>query len=322
MTTSRRLLATLLTLPLLGAVAWAAPAGATPGAADSGAGAVATHSAPALAGASVAGKTLFGVSLSRQGSETRAETVARNVRTFGSLPVVRIYDGKPPTTWAANSSLSTLPAGTSVIYTFSVPDMTAAANGAYDANVASMLASRPAGSIVWMGLQHEPEGHVAAGEFTAAQYRAATSHVAKVIKAYGGIPTTVLTGSTAYAARGQGYLDYYSPDIDVLAWDAYNSGQRKPGTTYRDASRFLTPVLRIAAETGKQYGWAEFGAPCIVTDPSCAERSRWLPVLGQGLADGGAQFVSYWNHLSLNGTTDYSLLDAASVAAWKGLIAR
>lgn len=316
MATGRQIALTLTALPLASGLLLATPAGATPTATPS---ATPTSSSSSAA---VAGSTEFGLSLPPVTGETRTETVNRTEAQFGHLPIARVYADGIPASWTSDRTLAALGADTDVIYTFTVPSMAAAANGDYDTAFSTFLAGRPASVTAWVGLVQEPEGHVTRGEFTAADYRAATGHLAPLTKAAGAIPTTILTASSAWDKAGEGWRDYFSPQIDVLAWDAYNSAQKKPGLEYKAPNRFIDPITRIAADSGKAFGWAELGAPCIVSDPTCEQRAPWLTQMGNAMSNAGAQFVSYWNRPSMNGSADYSLDDQPSINAWSALMAR
>jgi len=243
--------------------------------------------------------------------------VTRLRQQFGGLPVARVFSpGLLPATWDGDATLAALGSGSSVVYSFKA-DMDAVASGAYDDRLRGFLASRPAGVKVWVALHHEPEDDVARGAFTAAQFRAATAHLAPVIRQAGGVPTTILMQYTLSRASGRDWHDYYSPAVDVLAWDGYNTAaaDRSPG--YKSAEDYVRPVLAVAAETGKAFGWAELGSPCIAGDSGCHGRAAWLASLEQSFSRVGAQFATYWNRPDFGAGFDYSLSDGPSVDAWK-----
>ena len=266
--------------------------------------------------------TSFGVSLARLSGETAMQAVTRIRGQFGNLPAARVYGtGLPPALWNADSSLAALGSGTDVIYSFR-GDMAAIAAGQADEVIRSFLASRPAGIKVWVALNHEPEDNIARGEFTAAQFRAATEHVAPVIRAAGGVPTTILMQWTLSPQSGRNWHDYYSPAVDVLAFDAYNNSLGNATPSYKSPSDFVDPVLAVAKETGKAFGWAELGSPCIPSDPACLGRAAWLTGLGSAFAGNGAQFATYWNRLDFGGVMDYSLNDGPSRSAWSAFMGR
>ncbi len=290
-------------------------------------GAVATGAAsaapatPAPSTAAAGGRTLFGVSLPGQPGQTAAQTVTSFRSQFGSLPAVRIFGNEVPAQWNDSATLRALGTGSAVVFSFQ-GDMNAIAAGSADARLTSFLKSKPAGVKVWVALKHEPEDQVRDGAFTAAQFRAATAHVAPVIRNAGGIPTTILMAWTLDPHSGRNWHDYYTPAIDAFGFDAYNSGQHKKVPDYKAPQAFVDPVLAVARETGKSFGWAELGSPCVSTDPSCAGRAAWLTSLGNTLAANGAQFATYWNRASEDSMLDFSLTDAPSINAWRAMTAR
>ena len=237
---------------------------------------------------------------------------------FGGLPVARVFSpGLPPARWADVPVLAALGAGTDVVYSFS-GDLDALAAGASDALLTGFLRSRPDGVRVWVALKHEPEDDAERGAFTAEQFRAATEHVAGVVRAAGGVPTTVLQAYTLNPASGRDWHDWVTPAVDVVAWDAYNTAARRPQPSYPPPDAFLRRMLEVARETGKPFGVAELGSPCVRTDPGCTGRAAWLTDLGGALRAAGAQFVTYWDRPALAGGVDYRL-DAPGTEAWRRL---
>lgn len=271
--------------------------------------------------ASAAPRTLVGVSLASTPGETAVQTVARNRAQFGSLPAVRIFDDLPPTTWGASPLLAALGTGSTVVYSVKGGDMASVATGSLDASMSAFLRSKPADVTVYVALHHEPEDDVARGTFTAAQFVAATAHLAPVVRAAGGIPTTILMAYTLQAGSGRNWHDYYTPAVDVLAWDAYNTSANAKVPAYRVPDTMVSPVVAVAQETGKPFGWAELGSPCISGDADCTGRGAWLTQVGGAMTSAGASFLTYWNRSALSGASDYALRDAPSISAWRQLIA-
>lgn len=248
------------------------------------------------------------------------QAVSRIRGQFGNLPAARVYGtGLPPAQWKTDSSLAALGSGSDVIYSFK-GNMAAIAAGQADGLIRSFLASRPAGIKVWVALNHEPEDNIERGEFTAAEFRAATEHVAPVIRAAGGVPTMILMEWTLSPKSGRNWHDYYSPAVDVMAFDAYNTALGNATPSYKSPSDFVNPVLAVSKETGKAIGWAELGSPCIPSDPACTGRAAWLTGLGSAVGNNGAQFATYWNRLDFDGVTDYSLSDGPSRNAWSAFM--
>ena len=262
-------------------------------------------------------KTKFGMSLWPHAGESADGAVTRLRKQYGSLPVARVFSsGLMPVKWDDNAYLRALGDDSSVVYSFKA-DMKAVAAGAYDTRLKDFLASRPAGVKVWVALHHEPEDDIEEGRFTAAQFRAATAHLAPVIRSAGGVPTTILMQWSLAKASGRDWHDYYTPQIDVLGWDGYNSAvdDRVPG--YKSAASYMAPVLAVAKETGKGFAWAELGSPCVAADTDCSGRAAWLSDLVKGFGTAGAEFATYWNRHDFGDKADYELHDAASVRAWR-----
>jgi len=273
---------------------------------------------PGHTGVSPSGPGLLGVSVPKAEGDAPAKVVAGLRGTFGTLPVVRVFESKlPPATWDADPTLAALGTGSAVVYSFkgNVPN---AATGAFDARVTAFLASKPTGVKAWIVFHHEPEDDIARGEYTAADFVAATTHLAPVIRAAGGIPTEILQSYTLRTDSGRDWSTYFSPAVDVLGWDGYNSARRGENPSYKAPKDFLNPVLAVARETGKPFGFGEFGSPCISTDPGCSGRAGWITAMGKALRAAGAQFGIYWNQKT---DVDFTLKDAGSLDAWKTLVA-
>ena len=182
---------------------------------------------------------------------------------------------------------------------------------------------RPAGVKAWVVLHHEPEDDVARGAFTAAQFKAATAHMAPVIRSAGGIPTTVLMAWTlARRPRAAtGATTTRPPSTCSPSTPTTRRSRRRSRATRRRRSS-SPPILEVKAATGKDFGLAEFGSPCIATDPTCTQRAAWLSAVGTAMADAGAEFVAYWNRPALTGAADFTLSDAGSVRAWRAALTR
>ena len=273
-------------------------------------------------------RTLFGESLSGPNGMKSA------LDRFGKIPVARVYmsEGQAlPASWASAGSLSGLPAGTDVVLSFkpsgygSSPTngLVNIANGAADADIKSLMRSRPAGVRVWLSLYHEPEDNLASGAFTVAQFKNAWTHFGGVVRSLGdpGVSSVlILMRYTLNAGSGRDWHDFYVDNgPDMLAWDAYNSAHDANPPGYLDAAKIIDPIRAVADETGKPWGIGEFGSPIISGDDGRG-RAAWLQqVADLTLADGRAEFFTYWDRAALSGTTDYSLSDPASIRVWRAL---
>lgn len=284
----------------------AAPADPTPG----------TSTAPRTPAGD--GGTAYGTSIPVGRPDQAPAVVTRLREQFGAIPVARVFSPDlPPASWDEHPVLAALGDESSVVYSFD-GDLDALAAGVHDELITDFLASRPERVDVWVALKHEPEDDAQRGELSPEQFRAATEHVAGVVKAAGGIPTTILQAYTLNPRSGRDWREFYTPAVDVLAWDAYNTAARNEVPSYKAPEKFLEPVLEVARETGKPFGFAEFGSPCLPDDAGCAGRAAWLQQMADAFEAGGAQFVTYWNRAALNGAVDYTL-DGPSGEVWRSL---
>src|SRR5205814_9932238 len=109
---------------------------------------------------------------------------------------------------------------------------------------------------------HEPENNVEAGEFTAAQYRAAWAHIAKIASAVHNPnlhPTLILMTPTASSYKGRNWRDYYpgADVVGVIGWDGYNSPAYR--SSYLSVTSIFGPAIRVCRQTGTPCGIAEIG---------------------------------------------------------------
>lgn len=266
------------------------------------------------------GPTAFGVSIRHGTQATAPAIVAKLKEQFGAIPVARVYSTTPPpASWNGDPTLAALGAGSSVVYTFKA-DPVAVAAGQYDQQVTTFLRSRPAGITVWFGFWHEPEAQVAKGTFTAQQYRDATAHLAPVVDAAGGISTTILMEYTLQPASHRHWQDYYSPAVDVIGWDAYNTGVKAADPVYKPVEKIMSGIVAVAQQTGKPFGIGEFGSTCIPSDPDCSRRAAWLAQLVTAFQTDGARYATYFDQKDTRTGTDFSLSDPPSAQVLRQLM--
>ena len=269
------------------------------------AGAMAIPTSPhaAVAGGGSSG-TLFGASVP-------AGTLAAETAEFGHMPVVRVfYTGLPPanawTTGAAGANRS------GVVVSFK-DDPRNILSGAADGALNTFFATAPRTVPVWFSYIHEPEDQIAAGLFTAADYRAAWTHIG-VLAARAGNPqlraTLILMSWSLNPMSHRNWQDYFpgSAVINTLGWDAYPHTRTVPSPP----ADFMGPAVAVSKSMGMPFGFAEFGE----TNP--VGRPAWLTDIGVYLHSQGASFGTYFNS-TVGG--NYPLTDAASQSAWRAVVA-
>ena len=264
--------------------------------------------------------TVFGSSLGQSSSGgTREEALAREECRFGSLGTVRLFDDALPSSW---SSLETFK-GKSLVISFRPPPADVLA-GTFDEALLAWFKAAPRDQETYWSYVHEPEAEIARGTFTAADYRAAWQHIARLEDQAGNEhlhSTLILMGWTVNPASKLDWKDYYPGDsyINVLAWDPYNDAGSVAGpSTYPDPATVFGDVIAVSKAAGKPFGIAETGSRLIPSDPGGEGRAAWLTKVGAYLKDHKALFVAYWD--SAVGVGDYRLTDAPSAAAWRKLV--
>jgi len=259
-----------------------------------------------------AGGTLCGASfLAEKPGETRAEQLARIDSYYNGLEMVRVFYTQPPA-WSnvLNVGSRTL----SISFKFAPRDVTA---GKYDAYMTNWFKTAPRDKDIYWTYYHEPEDNIAAGEYTAADYRAAWTRLRKLADTAGNPrlrSTLILMSWTAFAKSGRNWRDYYPGRnvIQVLGWDAYNM-RAKSGEYHEPAGVFGTPIA-ISRNEGLPFAFPETGSHLVAGD-SGAMRAEWVRASVKYLLEQKALFVAYfdidWS------TGDYRLRDPYGMAAWR-----
>lgn len=263
--------------------------------------------------------TRFGVSLGRGGVRTFAEAATSARATFGDRAVLRIFDPGVPDSDAWKTRLPSLSPGEPVVTSFRMSPRDVL-DGTYDARLRHFFSTAPRDRPVFWSYYHEPETAVRAGQFTAAQFRAAFRHVADLAadacrsNLY---PTLILTGYTADASSGRSWQDYYpgSKYVSLVAWDPYNSANATP-TSYADPATLFGGCVRDSKEAGKPWAIAETGSGLVPGD-SGVGRAAWLTAVGRYAKAEHAAFVVYFNATD---KVDFRLDDPASIGAWRALV--
>ncbi len=240
------------------------------------------------------------------GDATGSVSLATETAQFGHQPVVRVYNSGLPQAWPGNAGAN----NSDVVVSFKALP-TSILSGADDALLTSWFKGAPTNHVVWWSYYHEPEDQIAAGTFTAADYRAAWVHLqALAVKANNPElrSTLILMSWTLNPASHRTFSDYYpgSAVINTLGWDGY------PGRTVQTLpDQFMGASVALSKGMGKPFGFAEFGSV------NAAGRGPWLTSVGQYLRSNGAVFGTYFN--ATNGG-NYVLNDTASIAAWKAQV--
>ncbi len=265
-----------------------------------------------------AGGTRFGASLSTSG-QTIDQAVAGARAKYGPLPVVRVFDPglPPPDAWARRGAVLH---GVDTVTSFRARPARLL-SGALDARLRRFFATAPRSREVYWSLDHEPEPEIAAGEYTAARFRAAFRHVAALARSVCNPhlhATLILTGFTARPVSHRDWRAYYPgrDSVDVIAWDIYN-GATGDATRYQDPAVVFGPAVLTSELAGKPFAIAEVGTNRIPGDSRGRGRAGWLVRSGAYLRAQGALFVTYFDS-----TRDghFLLDDPPSMHGWRALV--
>jgi hypothetical protein len=253
--------------------------------------------------------TMFGASLETDGG-TMAQAVARETSKYGTKGTFRYYSPGLPPSWSSLTQLTNRP----LVISFKA-DPVAVVRGDDDAYLTAWFAAAPRDRVTWWTYFHEPENDVEAGAFTAAQFRAAFTHVAALADKAANPElraTLILMGWTAVTPT-RNISDYYpgANVVDVLGWDVYNRAAAL-GKMYSPPDQVFGKVVALSRSLGKPWAIAETGAPLIPGDTG-AGRAAYLESAGSYLRSSGAVFVTYFD--CTHGGA-YTLNDIASIRAW------
>jgi hypothetical protein len=254
---------------------------------------------------------LFGASIN--GSDLAQET-----SEFGHMAIVRTYYPGLP---SANAWSTGLPAAnkSAVIVSFKAQPTTIL-SGQDDAALSHFFDTAPSGNPIYWSYYHEPEGNIADGEFTLADYKAAWAHVVSLANAAHNpdLHSTLILGGYDFSPSAHRSWKDYLPGggiISTLGWDAYPPGSAKnQNPVAAPPDTFMAQEVAAAKSVGLPYGFAEFGLSTATGRPG------WLTGVGNYLMHSGALFATYFN-----GNAQYptlKLTDAASVGVWKGFVAQ
>lgn len=189
------------------------------------------------------GKTLFGfwAGTDQNGAGTPARQNYDRVRGYMGEPEVyrMFYPGLPPRNFVGSSS----DWGPPVVLSFKAApkDVTA---GKHDALFRDFFASIPTNRSVWWSYYHEPEDNIEAGEFTAAEYRAAWKHLTDLAPKRNNLRPTLILMRYSLSRSNRPTSQYVSSGLKVLAWDSYLTSNTKD----------ITGVVDRSAEESAKFG--------------------------------------------------------------------
>jgi hypothetical protein len=260
------------------------------------------------------GSTLCGASFSTAGGSTYMQTLSQEESMIGNLHAIRVFYPGQPAAWPGNAG--NVDRTVVVSFKFNPSDVIA---GREDAYMRTWFADAPRDHDIYWSYYHEAEDQIADGTFTAAEYRAAWTHLKGLANDAGNSrlhSTLILMAWSVNPASGRNWKDYYAGNsvIDVIGWDVYNTDDKKG--TYTPASTLLNGVIAASGSVGKPWGVAELGSPKMPSDPSGAARADWLASIVTGMQHGHALWAAYFD-LNWDATHDYRLRDTASQNVWR-----
>jgi hypothetical protein len=258
--------------------------------------------------------------------------------TIGAATIYRQYDtsGFHFTTWQA-SYMSTRAGSAATDLSLAIPPAQLA-SGSYDARLWTFIRTTPKDLIVTNF--HEPEDNIEAGQFTAAQYRAAIARLATIVhgvnKEDGGNRrvSTILMVDTLNGFKGRNPQNYWpgydstgKPYVDVLSFDTYAwpHATNTPGVPagYTDGVNWLTsaqlldPVIAYAASQHVRWMVSEFGFLEDIHNPAHKGNAIIDFVNYARLHDAVA--VEYWDNAGRR--ADWHLrFSSTAVQSWKAAV--
>lgn len=166
-------------------------------------------------------------------------------------------------------------------------------DGSYDRRISSYLNSVPAGWVVGITYWHEPNGEIAKGTFSAADFRQAWYRIGRLIKQSTSAATLIAmpnyTGPTGARYEDRWVVRRASmPANSILTWDKYGNPPppiaitANPSLPYRGLYRRPQDVFGATLSATKRLGWgdhwaiSEFNAPRRVQDPQEIDRRQWF----------------------------------------------
>lgn len=239
------------------------------------------------------------------GWQTYAATVPgpQTIRRTYSPPQAGV-----PSSWAAT------PAGSDVgkrasVWSFK-PPVDQVASGALDTAITALIASIPDAHVAMISLWPEADRHVRLGAFTAAQWRAAHTRFAALVRAVGKPRVYIALSHTSYLwdpvnTRGPSPSDVWPGDgqVDVYGQDGYGY------STYPSPASLFGGGLAEARARGVPWAILESGANEDPGDPDrkaawMREVADWAAVQGSGGRPGCEALVWFNSTVGLDADTD------------------
>ena len=252
--------------------------------------------------------TLFGATI-----VSSADWSLKNSQ-FGVMPIYRVYYSGLPDVDAWSGSLPG--SGTSAVIVSFEAQPTTILSGVDDVALSQFFSGAPSAEPIYYSYDPEPEAGIAAGQFTAAEYRAAWGHVVSLADRVGNAAlhaTLILNAYSLTASSHRNWLDYFPGDgiISTLGWDDYPAG----GVGLPDPS-YLAKAIATSRSAGLPFGFAGFGTVTV------AGRGPWLTAMGRYIRNSGAVFGSLYDSPvnGQGGPGTFAVDDAPSVAAWGAVV--
>lgn len=260
------------------------------------------------------GRLLCGVSLDVGDGQSHKEALAEAERRLGRVGMIREFYPGEPGAWPGR--FADVLDGRPVVVSFKMDPRKVIA-GDYDAKMTEWFETAPDDREVYWVYYHEPEDNIAAGEFTAADYRAAWRRLSDLadradnprLKA-----TLVLMSWSLEPASKRNWRDYYPGRdvVDVLGWDTYNLAK----SHYQSPEEMYEKVVEVSRTEDLPFGVAETGSYLIPGDTG-SKRAAWLRDMVRYLAKKDALWVAYFDLNWPSG--DFRLLDSPSITAWRNV---
>ena len=248
---------------------------------------------------------------------------------FGDIKIDRTYNAlnaNPPkyqSTWAAQDVSHDAASATSFKY-YPVDVL----SGSKDAILANFFAALKPGRVRWWGYWHEPDDEIfSSATFTAADYRAAFSHINDVAVAH--TPANVdarpflcveeysMRPANKHGPATPRPLDQMYPGdfIQAVGFDVYSGWNDKVPYTLAPAEQF-DKLFSLAGALGKPICIPEFG--CQATPPTgvTMTRTQWMTNALRYLKPHADQisFITWWNDTFADLTSD-----TAAANVWKAV---
>ena len=249
-------------------------------------------------------------------SASTPSALAQATAQFGHMPIIRVfYSGLPsPNAWTTGAPAVNKSA---VVVSFNaLPDTIL--SGADDAALSHFFDTAPSGHPIYYSYYHEPEVHIADGQFTLSAYKAAWAHVVSLADAAHNSDlrsTLILTSWDLSPQSGRNWQDYLPGGgiISTLGWDDYPPGtveNHDPLAT--PPADFMSAEVAAAKSAGLPFGFAEFALG------TQADRPGWLTEVANYLQSNGALFGTYFDS---PGFPWMVLNDTASIQEWRSAVA-